>query len=270
MLEPSTHRKTRWAAAILRPRVEAALTLRLLFRLPLRQVEGGLRSILSFISVHLEAPDHTTLSRRSQQLDVGLGRIASRGPIHLFVASTGLSIVGQGEWAAVKHGDSGKRASKKLHLGIDRSGSIVAGVLAAGNADDLNTAFNVIDRVTAPITNFTADAAHDTTAIYEAAGACDAKASVPPRRTTIQSRQPGHRDRTVARAGEVGHRRWKKKSGDPEQPRVENIFFRYKSIIGGRLQARHPEPREAEALIKYNLLHRKFELGRPKSFAISG
>ncbi len=41
--------------------IETALTLRLIFRLPLRQAEGFLRSILSLMSVDLEAPDHTTL-----------------------------------------------------------------------------------------------------------------------------------------------------------------------------------------------------------------
>ena len=78
--------------------IETALTLRLVFRLPLRQAEGFLRSVLSLMGVDLEAPDHTTLSRRSQSLAVEFRRIPSRGPIHLIVDSTGLSIVGEGEW----------------------------------------------------------------------------------------------------------------------------------------------------------------------------
>ncbi len=52
--------------------IETALTLRLVFKLPLRQAEGFLRSVLSLMAVDLEAPDHTTLSRRSQYLDVEL------------------------------------------------------------------------------------------------------------------------------------------------------------------------------------------------------
>ncbi len=44
--------------------IETALTLRLVFDLPLRQAEGFLRSVLSLMDVALEAPDHTTLSRR--------------------------------------------------------------------------------------------------------------------------------------------------------------------------------------------------------------
>jgi hypothetical protein len=70
------------------------------------------------------------------------------------------------------------------------------------------------------------------------------------------------------RIKEIGRRRWKKESGDHRQARVENTFFRYQSIIGDRLRARHPESQEAEALIACNILNRMFELGRPKSFAM--
>ena len=44
--------------------IETALTLRLVFRLPLRQTEGFLRSVLTLLATGLDAPDHTTLSRR--------------------------------------------------------------------------------------------------------------------------------------------------------------------------------------------------------------
>ena len=248
--------------------IETALILRLVFKLPLRQTEGFLRSILSLMNVAVEAPDHTTLSRRSQRLDVGLDRVASSRPIHLIVDSTGLSIVGEGEWAAIKHGGSGKRAWKKLHLGVDRSGSIVAEILTDGDADDSRTALDLVDEIEEDITSFTADAAYDTIAIYEAAAARDAKVIVPPRKTATRSRRPGARDRTVRRVKKVGRRQWKKESGYHRQARVENTFFRYKSIIGDRIRARHPKSQAAEALIACNILNRMTELGRPESFAI--
>ena len=95
--------------------IETALTLRLVFKLPLRQAEGFLRSVLSLMSVDLEAPDHTTLSRRGQSLKVDLHPVAGNKPFHPIVDSTGLSIVGEGEWASAKYGGRGKRAWKKLH-----------------------------------------------------------------------------------------------------------------------------------------------------------
>ena len=59
--------------------IETALTLRLIFHLPLRQAEGFLRSVLSLMDVDLEAPDHTTLSRRSQHLEVELSQHERQG-----------------------------------------------------------------------------------------------------------------------------------------------------------------------------------------------
>jgi len=88
--------------------IETALTLRLLFHLPLRQTEGFLRSLLALMDLDLDVPDHTTLSRRARSLDVRLRRRSSSGPIHLVIDSSGLSIVGGGEWAAAKHGARGK------------------------------------------------------------------------------------------------------------------------------------------------------------------
>ncbi len=87
--------------------IETALTLRLVFRLPLRQAEGFLRSVLSMMRVDLDTPDHTTLSRRSQDFNIEFHRVPANGPIHLIIDATVLSIVGEGEWAAVKHGGRG-------------------------------------------------------------------------------------------------------------------------------------------------------------------
>jgi hypothetical protein len=139
--------------------IETALTLRLVFKLPLRQAEGFLRSVLSLMNVDLVAPDHTTLSRRGQNLKVDLHPFADNKPFHLFVDSTGLSIVGDGEWASAKYGDRGKRASKKLNIGVDRSGVIVAQTFTHGSADDANAALDLIDEVEGGIVSSIADAA---------------------------------------------------------------------------------------------------------------
>ena len=181
--------------------IELALTLRLVLRLPLRQAEGFLRSILSLMSIDLEAPDHSTLFRRSQSLNVDLHRVGGDKPIHLIVDSTGLSIVGEGEWAIAKYGDRGRRGWKKLHLGVDRSGVIVAQALTHGSADDAKAALDLIDEIEGDIASFTADAAYDTIAIYEAAASRGARVVIPPIKTATKPRQRGSRpharDRTI-------------------------------------------------------------------------
>ena len=229
--------------------IKTALTLRLVFRLPLRQTEGFLRSVLTLLATGLDAPDHTTLSRRGQPLAVALDRVPTQGPVDLVVDSTGLSVFGEGEWAAAKHGGRGKRGWKKLHLGVDRSGVIVAQALTEPTADD----------------------AYDTIAFYDAGTDRGARVVVPPARTASLSRRTPRsrvRDRTIGRVQAVGRRRWKKAAGSHRQARVENAVFRYKSIIGPGRRARTTGGRKTEALLACNVLNRMTELGRPASYRI--
>ena len=103
--------------------IETALTMRLVFSLPLRQTEGFLGSLFKLMGVDLEAPDNTTLSRRSATLNVSLPQSRRTGPINLIIDSSGLAIAGEGEWAAVKHGGNGRRGWKK-ESGYHRQGRV--------------------------------------------------------------------------------------------------------------------------------------------------
>ena len=156
--------------------------------------------------VDLDTPDHTTLSRRSQHLAVELHRVPAQEPIHLIVDSSDLSFVGEGEWAAAKHGGRGTRGWKKLHLGVDGSGAIVARVLTGGSTDDAQTGLTLIEAVDSAVSRVTADGAYDTIAIYEAAGARGATVVVPPAKTAAVSRRrpPGERSRSHHSEGQGG------------------------------------------------------------------
>ncbi len=61
---------------------------------------------------------------------------------------------------------------------------------------------------------------------------------------------------------------WKRKAAYHRQARVENAFFRYKSIIGDRLRARSRGGRVAETVVACNVLDQMTELGRPESYSI--
>ncbi len=223
------------------------------------------------MGIDLPAPDHTTLSRRGQHLDVKLRRVPTGKATHLIVDSTGLSIVGEGEWAATKHGGKGKRGWKKLHLGVDASGVILAHVLTNGNVDDAVTGLSLIDEVGGDIARFTADAAYDTIAVYDAATARGAKVVVPPTKTAAVSRRRPRstaRDRTIRKVKKIGRRRWKKQSGYHRQARVENAFFRYKTIIGDRLHTRTASAQATEVVLACSILNRMTALGRSASFAV--
>jgi IS5 family transposase len=251
--------------------IETALTLRLLFHLPLRQTEGFLQSLFGMMGLELAAPDHTTLSRRGQRLDLTLDRVPTGEGVHLIVDSTGLSIVGEGEWARAKHGVRGTRGWKKLHLGVDRSGVIVAHALTDATVDDAMTAIELIRAVDGGVASVTGDGAYDSVAFYDAAGARGAIVVVPPTKTArVSRRRPrsSARDRTIQKVKKIGQRRWKKESGYHRQARVENAFFRYKAIIGAGLRANSPAGQGTEAVLACNILNQMTQRGRPTSYAI--
>jgi len=82
-----------------------ALTLRAVFQLALRQTEGLIGSLLHLLGLDLAVPDHSTLSRRAETLEVPCPRSsAGAEPVHLLVDSTGLKLCGAGEWLVEKHG----------------------------------------------------------------------------------------------------------------------------------------------------------------------
>ena len=61
--------------------IATALTLRAVFRLALRQTEGLIGSILQLLGLDLAVPDHSTLSRRAETLEVMRPR-CGREPVH--------------------------------------------------------------------------------------------------------------------------------------------------------------------------------------------
>jgi IS5 family transposase len=252
--------------------IETALTLRLIFHLPLRQAEDLVRSILRLMDLDLEAPDHTTLSRRGRRLRLDLCVEATSGPVHLIVDSSGLAAFGEGEWTAAKHGGGGKRGWRKLHLGVNQDGMIVAQRLTEANADDATTALDLIAALDGDLASFTADGAYDTSSVYAAAVMRGARVVIPPSITATSLRKPrarsSPRNQTIARVREVGRRQWKKEVGTHQQAGAENAFFRYKTILGDRLHARCEQGRAAEARLGCGILNRMTALGRPASVAI--
>ncbi len=191
------------------------------------------------------------------------------GSINLVIDSGGLSIFGEGQWAAVKHGGKGIQGWRKLHLGVDESGVIVAQALTKANVDDAATGITLINAVRSKIKTVIADGAYDTRTFYASAEGRGARVVVPPDKTaTIGGGLSRNRARAVRRIRKVGRRQWKKEAGYHRRPRAQNAFFKFKTILGDRMRARGEEAQRVEASIACNILNRMTELGRPESYSI--
>ena len=74
--------------------IQACLTLKVLFSLPLRQTTGFVESLLRLVGLDWAVPDFSTLCRRQRTLTVALPYRGSAGPLHLLIDSTGIKAEG--------------------------------------------------------------------------------------------------------------------------------------------------------------------------------
>lgn len=96
---------------------------------------------------------------------------ANRRPagLNLVVDATGLKVFGQGEWAAWKHGASKAGPGwRKLHIGVDADGFIVAAGLTEAGTTDASMVPDLLGQLEVPVESFTADGAYDGRPVYEA------------------------------------------------------------------------------------------------------
>jgi len=250
--------------------ITTALTLKAVFRLALRQTEGLIGSIIGLLGLDLSVPDHTTLSRRAETLELPRPQSGPE-PVHLLVDSTGLKLCGPGEWLIEKHGTRKRRSWRKLHLGRDAdTGQIVAATLTTHDVDDGSQVGPLLDQVDGPIASFTGDGAYDQDGVYASVGEHHPEATiiVPPRATAVPSqtaeRAPTQRDRHLQLIAEKGRMAWQTASGYTKRAKAEAAIGRWKQVIGDRLRAQTDERRATEVDVAVHVLNRMLELGRPK------
>src|SRR4051812_23407533 len=250
--------------------IATTLTLRAVFRLVLRQTEGLIGSVLQLLGLDLPVPDHSTLSRRAETLEVPRAKAGS-APVHLLMDSTGLKLCGPGEWLAEKHGTKRRRAWRVLHLATDAdTGRIVTSVLTDKDADDGSKVGPLLEQIEEAVASFTGDDAYDRDDVYAEVAVRHPAAAVvvPPRANAVPSEAaeiaPTQRDRHLRCIIERGRMGWQKASEYNSRALVESDVSRWKRIIGDGLRSQTDGRQASEVAIAADVLNRMLELGRPE------
>ena len=173
--------------------IETALTLRLLYHLPLRQAEWFLHALFGIMRLDLSVPDYTTLSRRSQHLRRCLRRSPpARASISCSTARVCPSS-GQVSGPPRNTVAAADVAGGSSTLASIQSGVIRVHTLTEAMGDDATAALDLLTAVEGPLVRVTADSAYDTVAVYETARARGATVVIPPagRRTSLATAR-GH------------------------------------------------------------------------------
>jgi len=185
-----------------------------------------------------------------------------------------MKICGQGEWHSKKYRKRRHKRWKKLHLGVDENGRILASKVTDGHEQDPSQVPDLLAQLDREIDLFVGDGIYDQEAVYEAVGhhSPGAKVIVPPRKDAAlfnnTIRASCHRDNHIAEIRSKGRSEWKRQSGYYLQSHAENAFCHYKSIIGGRLRAKNDDAQKREAAISCAILNRMQDMGRPLSVAV--
>ena len=145
--------------------IQFCLSIKVLFKLPLRQTTGMVASLLKISGLDWPVPDYTTLCRRQKTLAVQIPYRRSAGPLNLLVDSTGIKFLGDGEWQVRKHGVQGRRQWRKVHLAMDTATSDIRAVaFTSSNDGDSPVLPDLLDQIPEgeEIDTVTADGTRDT------------------------------------------------------------------------------------------------------------
>ena len=250
------------------------LTVKEVFHLTNRGVEGSVRSIFQMMKMDLPVPDYSTLSKRGKELKVKkLPKKASQS-LNIVMDSRGLKIYGEGEWKVRMHGVSKRRTWRKLHVGANpEDGEIQAVLLTENNVSDDVAVEKLLDQIEQTIIHFAADGAYDKRKVYDSLNAHspDVNILIPPRKNARIWKHGNtkterlKRDENLRSIRKDGRKEWKKNSGYHVRSLAETTMFRLKTIFGDNLSARLLETQTTQALICCAALNKMSHLGMPQS-----
>lgn len=252
--------------------VEACLALGALHRLPLRQTEGFVRSLIELMKLDLIVPDHTTMARRRRAVAITDYRWPRKGPIDLVIDSTGLKFFGAGEWARAKHGET-RRSWRKLHISANPGDNeIIAFELTDDDTSDTAMVGDLVGRSGGAIRAVFADGAYDGEPAYAAIRAARPAASpprivIPPKEPSIPDKGQPHggseRERHAAEIARHGRMAWQRRHDYGKRSLAETAISRIKNINDGRLTSRTFGAQQNEIAIHIKIANRNMLLARP-------
>ncbi len=231
-------------------------------------------SLLKLAGLNWPVPDYSTLSRRQKTLQVKIPYRSKTSGLHLLVDSTGIKMLGEGEWKTKKHGTEYRRQWRKVHLGIDAETLEIRAIEVTSNSvGDAPMLPELLAQIPAdqPLAFVSGDGAYDTKGCYSAIVARNAEAIIPVRKNgkPWQENTAGAQARNeVLRAtNRLGQTIWKKWSGYHRRSLVETKM-RCLKLLGERVMSRDFDRQFAELQIRAALLNRFTQLGIPETVLV--
>jgi hypothetical protein len=249
--------------------IQALLTMKAVFHLPYRALEGFARSLMQIMDLPLSIPDHTQMSRRARTLQVTIPRRTNGDPVHVVIDSTGVKIFGEGEWKVRQHGAGKRRTWRKIHFAVDANlRDIIAVEVTTADVADCEVFEGLLEQIEGPIAQIDCDGAYDTREVYAAGLAREAEVVVPPRDNAVAWEADHPRTQALADIAERGMAEWKKSTDYHQRSLAENAMYRFKQLFGDRLNSREFERQVREVHVRVAAMNTMTALGMPVSVRV--
>lgn len=243
--------------------------------LGLRQATGLAESLIKLARLDWSVPNYSILSRRQKTLSVAIATRRSSTGLHLLIDSTGVKMLGEGEWKTKKHGADYRRQWRKVHLGIDAQTLEIRAIEITDNAiGDAPMLPELLAQIPADeqLHSVSVDGAYDTKACHEAIASRQAVAIIPTRKNakpwTDGKAGAQARNEILRATRKLGRSIWKKWSGYYRRSLVETKMGCFKRL-GERVMARDFDRQVTELQVRASILNRFTSLGTPETVRVA-
>lgn len=243
--------------------IELALIVHYLFKIPLRQTQGFIEGMFEKFGLNLNAQNFSTISRRSQHLDVLYRTLDPTDNLHIVVDSSGVQIHSGNQWNAYKHRVKDKQKWLKVHFCVHaQTGEVLSNTLTDGCTSDSSQVKPLLDELPDQIEKFYGDGAYDRHQTYDAIAEHQSSVVdiiIPPLESSKTPEDPEveltQRDKHVEYIQNKGRLRWNNKHNYGQRQKAEGVFAKFKALFDEKLLSRDSCAQQTELNLKCKWLN---------------
>jgi len=243
-----------------------AHTIRYVYHLPLRALEGFLNSLFSLLHLSLLSPSYTQICRRAKSLSLPSQLKNRKNVTDIVFDASGLKVYGEGEWKVRTHGISKRRDWRKIHLGIcPNTQEILLSELTKNTGSDIDVMIELLSQSSLSFDKVYGDGLYDAERIYKIIWKLGGDAIIPIKKNVLYKHpnKPWMKYRddqlTIIKGlggDDIARSLWKKLKGYHQRSLVEAAFSRWKRILGASLKSRTFENQIIESKLKCQILNK--------------
>jgi hypothetical protein len=241
--------------------IQFLVMLKVQFSLPYRALEGFARSIFEITKRWFRIPTYSLVCKKAKELALSLPKLSSRRPKVVLIDSSGIKVMGEGEWKRKIHGIGRPRKWLKVHIAVDEnSQEIVSEILSECWVADSAMVDTLLEATGNSVKTVKADGAYDRKCVRNTTKKRGARLlTPPPRNARIHGIYPD-RDTAISIIGGLGGDKvarslWGKLTGYSYRVLAETAFSRLKRLFGPRLFSRTFDRQRVENRLKCLMLN---------------